>query len=212
MASPQFQIPHQEVIASPETTRAVDAIFDTPEMKEAVGEFYEIKEIETMLHALHKKATAENLPKMTLAEEVLKLVSIVKKTNALSLQDELTEAEAKISMEVLPKSPDVISQRLFMHQDAKTNRTDWFYEVFDKIGPMTAQYTFTENSAEKLVNGRPVAFAKDLSKGIDEQKNIQQIIPQLFNKIYVEMYANLPIENNSKPVHNSQRDDYDLAA
>lgn len=211
MASPQFQIPNQETQVSVETIREIDAIFDTPEMLEAVGEFSEIKKIERMLDELHLLATRENLPKLNKVEAARKRVMqyFVTSDAIPSLDDELTEVESKLGGSVVPIKPGVFDQRLWAHKDTRNNEYDWFYRVQDTAGTMTARYKFTDTRAEKLVDGRPTPFYK--SHDVNEEMNVKILIPQAFNAIYNGMYASIPLES-LKSAKQSRADDYDLAA
>jgi len=175
MDNNQFHIPSLEVQASPELIQEVESALDTPEIRELLSAFDEVKMIENRIDSYRSMATEANLPKKTRVERARDAVTNLFSTNAIprTLHDKLVEAESTIggSPRVLPSAPGVVNQRFWYQQG------DWFYEVHDSVGPMVARYQFIDGSIAKLVDGKLVQLAEG------EAETIYKIIPQYHDAI-----------------------------
>jgi hypothetical protein len=178
MDNSQFQIPIRELIPTPELIQDVESIFDTPEIRELLSAFDEIKAIEQSIETLRSSATELNLPNRTRIELIRETVARLFVTNNApkTLEAKLIEVEATRSKAILPNAPHILSQRLWYHQG------DWFYELHDVIGPMVARYQFIDGSAAKLIDGKLVPFADG------EADSLYKVVP-LYHDVISEMYS-----------------------
>lgn len=184
MASPQFQIPPQEIYVDPQTIEGIDSILSPAEItaleqQETDRRYEDIKKIEQDIEALRKAADEDNLPQKSALDRALEaLTLVVSKNGPKTLDDRLVDAESEIGGQLFAKEPGIIKQRFWYHEN------DWFYEVVDAQGAMVARYQFTDGWAYKLVDGRAIAFAEG------EEAALVATARSYFTAIQTKLYPN----------------------